>query len=1126
MLKRTTICALILLAVCAFFAVEKANAQQVWGSTDVLIDTNLRRIYGYHATEVDFIAWQYYEPLVEGFIYDQFGNELDFDSDVNHTGFIAEAFTESSYQPGRTFYVISDHYVGLLVPAPSPEGGGPAYWNPFGFGFSGPGGFFDFWGFGPGSPGFVVVQYIYLGSTGWELEFFGEPRIDQISPTSAPLDSNIELHFEGVNLGGNPSVNISGSGVTTGQIIFSTETRLSLNISISANAPTGNRSVTISTRGYTSNAVTFRVGDQTPHIDSINPSRGNAGSVVDVTISGRNFGINPAVNVTGGITAQVLAGSTTTQINSRFTIPSGTASGDYSVTVFSNGLSGSGFQNPGSGSATSNSVPFTVNATAAPRINDFAPKSGQLGTTVEVNVMGENFGTSRTLVIGGQGVTVQSYTSVSDPDHQIVATLNIAANAEVGDHSLRVSAGGQLSNSVNFRVGDPSPVISSINPSSGVAGTTFPVVISGSGFGSDPSVAVSGNGVSVTINQKSNTNIQATFQIAATAEAVMRQVTVTSRGVNGNGFTQTPGTNQSATHPFDIKKAEVKIIFMDKQFAPGAERLNITYSITPVGTEAPFARLEIFKKGDDRNPIFVDPNIPKSGTAIQYQGQDGSAGWNGKDSNGNFIGAKGSPYTVKVSISDNAGFVNPKSNKKTFKLQMFVETSIAPTTPPNPPTPAPTPGTHKREYNIIKNWRSILTELSTNVTVKVQFLSKDGTTKKGTAIPFKVDWRFDDVDDTSDDSHIDPQGSQGNDNAEVVEGGKRGGTDDMWKVVTGFNATVNTGGQTANSDMATSGQDIGSTKISFLSSAIGGDNYKVFATIKNGSEIIEELRFEKWSVRKTLPFTGAYQISGGTDLRNFVRESVVEDAFNGEGYTDYSFDPVTIHQVAPPNTSEYLVEMLPPKPLSDPSPELPTQTELNDYENGTAQAKANAKALIEAKAQRWYERNLDHITTKLTEFLNSIDPTSDSVVGGNLYFYKYNGRNSGRTDFYPDGIQITEKTRATPKVATGVVFDPDTLWKAPNASGQPAPDQGFETQRGLHKICFVFSNVPNQDRKQKVGRHEIGHASDHVLFGFATDPNPNERDHWTDGLMHRTALTPDFAPDSILRLRGRKRRQP
>jgi hypothetical protein len=94
---------------------------------------------------------------------------------------------------------------------------------------------------------------------------------------------------------------------------------------------------------------------------------------------------------------------------------------------------------------------------------------------------------------------------------------------------------------------------------------------------------------------------------------------------------------------------------------------------------------------------------------------------------------------------------------------------------------------------------------------------------------------------------------------------------------------------------------------------------------------------------------------------------------------------------------------------------------------------------------------------------------------------------------------------------------------AANAAGVRVPVQGFETSLGQQKFCFMFSNVPDQLRKQRVGRHEVGHASDHVLFGPANELNPNEKDHWIDGLMHRSALTAEFSPDSILRLRGRKR---
>ena len=81
------------------------------------------------------------------------------------------------------------------------------------------------------------------------------------------------------------------------------------------------------------------------------------------------------------------------------------------------------------------------------------------------------------------------------------------------------------------------------------------------------------------------------------------------------------------------------------------------------------------------------------------------------------------------------------------------------------------------------------------------------------------------------------------------------------------------------------------------------------------------------------------------------------------------------------------------------------------------------------------------------------------------------------------------------------------------------------------KFAFIFLNTTSPNRKKIVGRHEVGHASDHVKFGVTGEADPKQMDHWTNGLMHKSAddvaNPPDgidkFADDSILRLRGRKR---
>jgi hypothetical protein len=1143
---------------CAFFATSKANAQQVWGTTAFTIEPNTRQLIGYHATEVDFIAWLYYEPYVEGFIYNRFNQVLDFDSDLDEVGRVAEAHTQITYQPGETYFVISDHYVGLIIFVPQPPtGDGPAYWNPFGFGFSGPSGFELFWSFFSGPPGYRTVQFIYLGSTGWRLDFFGVPHIDQISPSSGPLDTTIEVNFSGSNFGINPTVNISGTGVTPGQIEFSTDDRLTLFFHIAANAPIGQRSVTISAHGYTSNSVQFNVGDPTPHITSINPSRGDAGSVVDVTILGTGFGTNPVVNVSGGINATVLAGSGNQQINSRFTIPATTLPGDHQVTVFSNGVNGTGFISGGGSSSTSNSVTFTVNSLAAPRIINFSPQSGQLGTTIEINVIGENFGNNGTLQIGGQGVTVQSYTPVSDPDHQIVATVNIAENAETGNHSLRVSAGGQLSNSVNFLVGDRSPVITSITPPFGFRGTPpIQVLITGRGFGSNPTLTISGTNVNITINQTSDTRIDATFQISSLAEVTTRIVTVTSRGTDGNSFIQTPGATPTAQVPFDIRRADVKIDLMDDRFAPSVERLDIIYTIKPPGVTAPFARLEIFKK-NDKTPIFRDDSIAKTGTSIPYT-QDGQRGWDGKANqgpdSGKYIGPEGSPYKVVISIADNPAFTNSKKDDDSFRIERVIETSM----PAPPPLPGhnPQPGRDDREYDIVKPWRPGVTvnELSTEITLKVRYRNKSGDLV-GTVIPFKVAWSFTDPDDTSDDnSVIDTNGNSENDNATVAEGGKRGGTSAMWKVVAGFTASIDSSGQTASSDVSTIGLDLGTTKIAFLSSAIGGDNYKIKAQVNADGRPVKEIEFKKWSVRKRLDFNEGYQMAGGVDLDDYIAVNRVRGAYEGEGYTDYTLGPIRPFPTPSPgpspsaSPSDYLVSLLPPIPLSDPTgvqddpaAELPTNQQRADYLGPAGAAQTAARNAITDKAQRWFDRNRLEIARVEQATINAVNPTGSVIIGCKKYHPKYDGvegdgRPSGSTPYYPDGIVIHARNDNGTFI-TGSNIDPNKDWSRPNEA-----TEALEFPRTINgvpaRVIFIFevqlppTSPVTAARKPIVGRHEIGHASDHVLFGPPNVTDDRERDHWTSGLMERASGQtlparpdgdPNFAKDSILRLRGRKR---
>ena len=111
----------------------------------------------------------------------------------------------------------------------------------------------------------------------------------------------------------------------------------------------------------------------------------------------------------------------------------------------------------------------------APNITSISPTSGAVGT--QVTVTGSGFGATQNSGIVWLGTSPGSVVSWSDG--QIVATVVPGATSG----SVQVQQSGVGSNAVNFSIS--APVISTVSPSNGLAGTQ--VTISGSGFGATQS---------------------------------------------------------------------------------------------------------------------------------------------------------------------------------------------------------------------------------------------------------------------------------------------------------------------------------------------------------------------------------------------------------------------------------------------------------------------------------------------------------------------------------------------------------------------------------------------------------------------------------------------------------------
>jgi hypothetical protein len=178
----------------------------------------------------------------------------------------------------------------------------------------------------------------------------------------------------------------------------------------------------------------------------------------------------------------------------------------------------------------------------APRLTSISRNSGVVNSSVDVTITGANL-TGTTLNVGGGGITLSNFSAASG---QVTATLNIAAGAAVGVRTIKVSSAAGVSNGLLFTVSPPAPVLTSITPASGAAGTSVSAILAGSNL-SGAQIAVSGTGVTVGATTASGSQIIVVLNIGSSAAGSFA-VTATTLGGTSNGMVFT-ATAPSASAP-------------------------------------------------------------------------------------------------------------------------------------------------------------------------------------------------------------------------------------------------------------------------------------------------------------------------------------------------------------------------------------------------------------------------------------------------------------------------------------------------------------------------------------------------------------------------------------------------
>jgi large repetitive protein len=349
----------------------------------------------------------------------------------------------------------------------------------------------------PAGAGLVDVTVTTAGqttATSSSDQFGYVPSVTGISPTSG-------------SAGGGTLVTINGTGFTAASTVkFGTTAATNVTFvsatQLTATAPAGAGllDVTVTTAGQTSATSSSDQFGYLPSVTSVSPNSGPAGGGTVVTINGSGFTAAATVKF-GTIAATNVAFVSATQLTA--TAPAGTGSVDIVVTTAAQT------------SATSSNDQFNY----LPSVASISPNSGPAGGGTVVTINGSGFTAASTVKFGTAAAINVSFVSAT----QITATTPTGA----GLVDITVTTAGETSATSSSDQFSYLPSVSSINPTSGIAGGGTVVTINGTGFTSASTVKF-GTVAATNVTLVSATQLTAT----APAGAGLVDIVVTTSGKN------------------------------------------------------------------------------------------------------------------------------------------------------------------------------------------------------------------------------------------------------------------------------------------------------------------------------------------------------------------------------------------------------------------------------------------------------------------------------------------------------------------------------------------------------------------------------------------------------------------
>lgn len=324
----------------------------------------------------------------------------------------------------------------------------------------------------------VVVTVNGLSSSPFIGINYGGPSISSVANAGGSTNGGTPLTIRGTNFGSNPSVTVKSTQCT---ITFKNDSL------IICTAPAGSGAnnpiaVTLPAPDNRKSTESFSFAYNRPNITSISPTSGSGSGGYIVTIFGTDF-----FNQYGSITVGAKVISPLVQNNTfmTFVMPDGSGIARVSVVVDSQ--------------TSPQSVNFQYNP---PTIYSVSPRTGPTAGSTQITLVGDSFGTSRLVTVGGAACPILSPPSNSS----FVVCLLPAGQGKNREIVLKDSDTGISSPLVSgvtyFDYFAPS--ITSVQPTTGNTQGGYLVTINGANFGSlaaETTVTIGGRTCDLTATQ-------------------------------------------------------------------------------------------------------------------------------------------------------------------------------------------------------------------------------------------------------------------------------------------------------------------------------------------------------------------------------------------------------------------------------------------------------------------------------------------------------------------------------------------------------------------------------------------------------------------------------------------------